>query len=117
MPRVKGGSKQRQRHKKVLNATEGFRNSASRSFKKAAEALNRSLNYAFRDRKAKKRDFRGLWIQRINAAARINGLSYSALIAGLKKSGIEIDRKVLADLAVSDPKGFAAITQAAKSAN
>jgi large subunit ribosomal protein L20 len=117
MPRVKGGSKQRKRHKKVLDATEGFRNAASRTFKKANEALNRSLNYAFRDRKAKKRDFRGLWVQRINAAARINGLSYSAFIAGLKKSSIELDRKVLADMAISDPKGFAAVTNAAKSAN
>lgn len=116
MPRVKGGSKQRKRHKKVLDRTEGFRNAASRTFKKAAEALNRSLNYAFRDRKAKKRDFRGLWIQRINAAARTNGLSYSALVAGLKKSSIELDRKVLADIAISDPKGFAAISDAAKSA-
>src|SRR5690606_32666522 len=94
--------------------TEGFRNSASRSFKKANEALNRSLNYAFRDRKAKKRDFRGLWIQRINAAVRHHGLSYSQFIAGLKSSSVELDRKVLADMAITDPTAFGAIAEVAK---
>jgi large subunit ribosomal protein L20 len=114
MPRVRAGFTQRKRHKKVLNRTEGFRNSASRSYAKAYEALNRALNYAFRDRKNKKRDFRGLWIQRINAAARVNGLSYSTFIGGLKKNSVELDRKILADLAMRDPQAFESIANVAK---
>jgi large subunit ribosomal protein L20 len=111
MPRAKGGFKTRRRHKKVLKMTEGFRNSGSRSFSKAFEALNRALNYAFRDRKVKKRDFRGLWIQRLNAAVRNHGSTYSGFIAGLKGNNVELDRKVLSDIAIQDPKSFESIVQ------
>lgn len=114
MPRARGGFKTRKRHKKVLKMTEGFRNSGSRSYSKAYEVLTRALKYAFRDRKAKKRDFRGLWIQRINAAARNHDMSYSKLMAGLIKNGVGLDRKILADLAVNDAKAFEAIVQAAR---
>ena len=114
MARAKGGSKTRQRRKKVLNATEGYRNSASRSFSKAFEAFNRALNYSFRDRKQKKRDFRGLWVQRINAAVRNHDWNYSGFINGLKKNSIELDRKVLADIAANDPKTFENIVTTAK---
>jgi large subunit ribosomal protein L20 len=114
MARVKTGVKRRQRHKRVLNETEGYRNAASRSFYKAYEAWTRALKYAFRDRRVKKREFRGLWIQRINAATRTKGVSYSKFINGLRTQGIIIDRKILADLAVHDPKGFDAVLTAAK---
>lgn len=114
MPRAKGGVKTRRRHKKLLKQTEGFRNSQSRSYKKAFEAFRRALAYAFRDRKAKKRDFRALWIQRINAAVRLHDLNYSSFIAGLKKNSIDLDRKVLADLALNDPKAFEAVVQSAR---
>lgn len=114
MPRVKRGFKARQRRNKVLKLAKGYRGARSKLFRSATEAVDRALNYAFRDRRVKKRDFRALWITRINAAARINGLSYSKLIHGLKLAKVEIDRKVMADLAVSDPKGFAAIANAAK---
>jgi large subunit ribosomal protein L20 len=114
MPRVKRGFKARQRRNKVLKLAKGYRGARSKLFRSATEAVDRALNYAFRDRRVKKRDFRALWITRINAAARINGLSYSKLIHGLKLAKVEIDRKVMADLAVSDPKGFAAIAAAAK---
>jgi large subunit ribosomal protein L20 len=114
MPRVKRGFKARHRRNKVLKLAKGYRGARSKLFRSATEAVDRALNYAFRDRRVKKRDFRALWITRINAAARINGLSYSKLIHGLKLAKVEIDRKVMADLAVSDPKGFAAIADAAK---
>lgn len=114
MPRVKRGFKARHRRNKVLKLAKGYRGARSKLFRSATEAVDRALNYAFRDRRVKKRDFRALWITRINAAARINGLSYSKLIHGLKLAKIEIDRKVMADLAVSDPRGFAAIASAAK---
>ena len=114
MPRVKRGFKARHRRNKVLKLAKGYRGARSKLFRSATEAVDRALNYAFRDRRVKKRDFRALWITRINAAARINGLSYSKLIHGLKKAMVEIDRKVMADLAVSDPKGFAAIAAVAK---
>ncbi|HBG06038.1 MAG: 50S ribosomal protein L20 [Geobacteraceae bacterium GWC2_58_44] len=114
MPRVKRGFKARHRRNKVLKLAKGYRGARSKLFRSATEAVDRALNYAFRDRRVKKRDFRALWITRINAAARINGLSYSKLIHGLKLAKVEIDRKVMADLAVSDPKGFAAIAAAAK---
>jgi len=114
MPRVKRGFKARQRRNKVLNLAKGYRGARSKLFRSATEAVDRALNYAFRDRRVKKRDFRALWIARINAAARLNGLTYSRLIHGLKKADVQIDRKVLADLAVSDPKGFAEITTVAK---
>lgn len=114
MPRVKRGFKARQRRNKVLKLAKGYRGARSKLFRSATEAVDRALNYAFRDRRVKKRDFRALWIARINAAARINGLSYSRLIHGLKTAMVEIDRKVLADLAVSDPRGFAEIASLAK---
>lgn len=114
MARAKGGFKTRRRHKKVLKMTEGFRNSGSRSYSKAYEALTRALKYAFRDRKDKKRDFRGLWIQRINAAARNHDMSYSKLIAGLTKAQVGLDRKILAEIAVVDGKAFEAILQTAR---
>jgi len=114
MPRVRRGFKARQRRNKVLKLAKGYRGARSKLFRSATEAVDRALNYAFRDRRVKKRDFRALWITRINAAARINGLSYSKLVFGLKTAKVEIDRKVLADLAVSDPAGFAAIANLAK---
>jgi len=114
MPRVKRGFKARQRRNKVLQLAKGYRGARSKLFRSATEAVDRALNYAFRDRRAKKRDFRALWITRINAASRINGLSYSKLIHGLKTARVEIDRKVLADLAVSDPAGFAELAALAK---
>ena len=114
MPRVKRGFKARQRRNKVLKLAKGYRGARSKLFRSATEAVDRALKYAFRDRRAKKRDFRALWITRINAAARINGLSYSKLIHGLKLAKVEIDRKVLADLAVSDPPGFAELATLAK---
>jgi large subunit ribosomal protein L20 len=114
MPRVKRGFKARHRRNKVLKLAKGYRGARSKLFRSATEAVDRALNYAFRDRRVKKRDFRSLWITRINAASRINGLSYSKLIHGLKLAKVEIDRKVMADLAVSDPKGFSAIADMAK---
>ena len=114
MPRVKRGFKARQRRNKVLKLAKGYRGARSKLFRSATEAVDRALNYAFRDRRVKKRDFRALWITRINAAARLNGLTYSKLIHGLKKASVEIDRKVLADLAVSDPAGFTAIAGVVK---
>ncbi len=114
MPRVKRGFKARQRRNKVLKLAKGYRGARSKLFRSATEAVDRALNYAFRDRRVKKRDFRSLWIIRINAAARNNGLSYSKFIFGLKKAQVEIDRKVLADLAISDPKGFAEIAVLSK---
>ncbi len=115
MPRVKRGFKARQRRNKVLQLAKGYRGARSKLFRSATEAVDRALNYAFRDRRVKKRDFRALWITRINAAARTNGLSYSKLIHGLKVANVEIDRKVLADLAVSDPRTFTEIVGLAKS--
>lgn len=114
MPRVKRGFKARQRRNKVLKLAKGFRGARSKLFRSATEAVDRALKYAYRDRKVKKRDFRTLWITRINAAARINGLAYSKLIHGLKLAQVQIDRKVLADLAVTDPQGFTEITALAK---
>lgn len=114
MPRVKRGFKARRRRNKVLKLAKGFRGARSKLFRSATEAVDRALNYAFRDRKVKKRDFRALWIARINAAARDNGLTYSRLIHGLKKAEIGLDRKILAQLAVADPKGFSVIVEKAK---
>lgn len=114
MPRVKRGFKARRRRNKVLKLAKGFRGARSKLFRSATEAVDRALNYAFRDRKVKKRDFRALWIARINAAARDNGLSYSRLIHGLKQAEIGLDRKILAQLAVTDPKGFSVIVEKAK---
>lgn len=114
MPRVKRGFKARQRRNKVLKLAKGYRGARSKLFRSATEAVDRALNYAFRDRRVKKRDFRALWIARINAASRLNGLSYSKLIHGLKQAQVGIDRKILADLAVSDPTAFTAIADRAK---
>jgi len=116
MSRAKGGYKTRRRRKKILRMAKGFRGGRSKLFKSAKETVERSLAYSYRDRRTRKRDFRRLWIQRINAAARENGISYSLLISGMKTSGIEVDRKALADLAVNDPDGFAQIAKAAKEA-
>jgi len=114
MPRVKGGIVTRRRHKRTLKLAKGFRMAKSKLFRRASEALLKALSYSYRDRKAKKRDFRKLWIARINAAARMNGLSYSRLIDGLKKSGVEINRKMLAELAVNDITTFAQLAEQAK---
>jgi large subunit ribosomal protein L20 len=116
MARVKRGFKARRRRNKVLKLAKGYRGARSKLFRSATEAVDRALNYAFRDRRVKKRDFRSLWITRINAASRLSGLSYSKFIFGLKKANVEIDRKVLADIAVSDPKGFSEIAGVAKAA-
>jgi large subunit ribosomal protein L20 len=112
--RVKGGPHGHQRHKRTLKITQGFYGSRSKLFRRANEARLKSLWYAFRDRRARKRDLRKLWIVRINAAARINGVSYSQLVFGLKKANIELNRKMLADLAVRDPQAFAAVVSLAK---
>ena len=116
MPRVKGGSVTRQRRKKVLKLAKGYYGSKSKLFKVANQQVMKSYSYAYRDRRQKKRDFRRLWIARINAAARINGMSYSTLIHGLKLAGIEMNRKMLADLAVTDAAAFAAVAEQAKAA-
>ncbi len=117
MARVKGAVKTRARHKKVLKLAKGYFGAKSKLFKMANQAVIKSLTYAYRDRKAKKRDFRRLWIARINAAARINGLSYSKFMDGLKKSGIVLNRKVLADMAVNDASAFAKLVEKVKSAS
>ncbi len=114
MPRVKRGVVARRRHKKVLKQAKGYYGARSRVFRVAKQAVIKAGQYAYRDRRQRKRQFRALWIARINAAARINGLSYSRFIAGLKKASIEIDRKVLADLAVHEKAVFAAIVEKAK---
>ena len=114
MPRAKGGPKTRQRRKKVMKAAKGYWGGRHRLFRSATEAVDRALCYAYRDRRQKKRSFRGLWIARINAAVRLHGLSYSKFISGLKKADINLDRKVLADIAVNDPAGFARIAQTEK---
>lgn len=115
MPRVKRGFKARRRRNKVLKLAKGYRGARSKLFRSATEAVDRALSYAYRDRRVRKRDFRALWIARINAAARDSGLSYSRLIHGLKQAEIAIDRKILAQLAVTDPGGFASIVDKAKS--
>ncbi|BBO76468.1 50S ribosomal protein L20 [Desulfosarcina widdelii] len=107
--RIKRGFKARRRRKKVLKLAKGFRGGRSKLFRTAADSVDKALQYAYRDRKQRKRQFRRLWIARINAAARMNDLSYSRFISGLKKADVNLDRKVLADLAVSDPSGFAQI--------
>jgi large subunit ribosomal protein L20 len=107
--RIKRGFKARRRRNKVLKLAKGFRGARSKLFRTAAGTVDRALNYAFRDRRQRKRDFRRLWIARINAAARINSLSYSKFISGLKKASVALDRKVLAELALSDPAGFSKI--------
>ncbi|WP_227369600.1 50S ribosomal protein L20 [Halomonas sp. M20] len=117
MSRVKRGVVARRRHKKIMKQAKGYYGARSRVFRVAKQAVIKAGQYAYRDRRQRKRQFRALWIARINAAARQNGLSYSRFIAGLKKSGIEIDRKVLADLAVHEKATFAAIVDKAKAAS
>lgn len=116
MPRAKGGFKTRRRHNRILKLAKGYRGSHSRLFRSAKEAVERGLCYAFRDRKARKRAFRRLWIVRINAATRAHGLSYSRFVHGLAKANIGLDRRVLAELAISDPGAFGAVVQAARAA-
>lgn len=117
MPRVTRGFKARRRRNKVLKLAKGFRGGKSRLYKTAAEAVDRALNYAYRDRRQKKRDFRQLWITRINAGANMNDISYSKLMGGLKKANVRLDRKVLANLAILDAGAFSKIVQIAKEAN
>lgn len=114
MPRVKSGVTAHRRHKKILKLAKGYRGSRSKQFKKANETVMKALYYARRDRRAKKGEFRKLWIARINAAARMNGISYSRLINGLTKAGVEVNRKMFADLAVHDEKAFAQLVAIAK---
>ena len=114
MPRAKGGAKTRQRRKKILKKAKGYFGGRRKLYRTAAETVLRAGAFAYRHRKQKKRLARGLWIVRINAACRLAGLSYSTFMAGLKRAGILLDRKVLAELAVSDPEGFAKLAEAAK---
>ncbi len=116
MPRAKRGYKARRRRNKVLKAAKGYSGGKSKLFRTAQEAVDKGLVYAYMDRRKKKRDFRGLWIQRINAAAKTLGISYSRLVNALKKANILLDRKILADMAASDPSGFAKVVDAAKRA-
>lgn len=112
--RVKRGVTARAKHKKILKAAKGMQHNRTRSYRLAKQGVIRSLQYAYRDRRNKKRDLRGLWITRINAAARLNGTTYGKLINGLKTANIELDRKVLAELAVNEPAAFTAIVKAVK---
>lgn len=114
MARVKGAMKTRARHKKILKLAKGYRGAKSKLYKTANQAVMKSLSYAYRDRKAKKREFRQLWIARISAAARMNGISYSKFMNGLKNNGIEINRKMLAEIAVSDPTAFSSLVERVK---
>ncbi len=116
MPRVKRSVHARKKRRAVLKAARGYYGARSRHYTKAKEQVQHSLQYQYRDRRNKKRDIRRLWITRINAAARLNGMSYSVFMNGLKKAGVELDRKVLADMAVHDPEAFASIVEVAKAA-
>jgi large subunit ribosomal protein L20 len=116
MARVKRGVTTHARHKKVLELAKGYRGRASTAYRIALEKVEKGLQYAYRDRRNKKRDFRGLWIQRINAGAREHGLTYSQFMHGVKLAGIDIDRKVLSDLAIREPEAFTAVVASAKSA-
>ncbi len=116
MARVKRGVMVRKRHNKVMDQAKGYRGSRSRQYKAAHESVMKALSYAYRDRRVRKRDMRRLWIQRINAGARQNGMSYSTFINGLKVAGIDLDRKVLADMAVRDPSAFSQVVEQARAA-
>ncbi|KFL33268.1 MULTISPECIES: 50S ribosomal protein L20 [Sulfurospirillum] len=116
MARVKTGIVRRRRHKKILKMARGFFSGRRKHFRKAKEQIERSLVYAFRDRRQKKRDFRRLWITRINAACRLNDISYSRFINALNKANIDLDRKILADMAMNDPEAFATVVKQAKAA-
>jgi large subunit ribosomal protein L20 len=115
VPRTKGGSKSRQRRKKIMKLAKGYVGGRGRLYRSARETVERALAFAYRDRRIKKRTFRGLWITRIGAAAKINGLSYNQLIKGLKQAGVELDRKILAEIAVVDMSAFGQLAQTAKS--
>ena len=117
MTRVKRSINAKKKRRAVLERAKGFRGDANSHYKKAKEAVMKAETYAYRDRRNRKRDFRRLWITRINAAARLNGMNYNQFIHGLQTAGIEVDRKVLADLAVRDPEAFAGLAEAAKAAN
>ncbi|MFA7429920.1 MAG: 50S ribosomal protein L20 [Rhodospirillaceae bacterium] len=116
MSRIKRGVTTHARHKKIIKLAKGYRGRNSTNFRIAIEKVEKALQYAYRDRRNKKRDFRGLWIQRINAASREQGMPYSRFMDGLKKAGIELDRKVLADIAVREPASFASLVEKAKAA-
>jgi large subunit ribosomal protein L20 len=115
VPRAKGGSKSRQRRKKIMKMAKGYVGGRGRLYRSARETVERALSFAYRDRRVKKRTFRGLWITRIGAAAKLNGLSYSQLMKGLKQAGVELDRKILAELAVVDMPAFGRLAETAKS--
>ena len=115
MPRAKGGSKSRQRRKKILKLAKGYVGGRGRLYRSARETVERSLAFAYRDRRVKKRNFRGLWITRISAAAKLNGMSYSQLVKGLKEANVELDRKILSELAIVDMPAFGQLVQTAKS--
>jgi large subunit ribosomal protein L20 len=116
VPRVKRGTKRHNRRKKLLDLAKGYYLNKSKLYKFAKESVEKALVYAYRDRKVRKRDFRRLWIVRIGAAARLNGLNYNQFISGLKRSGVEMDRKVLADIALQDPAAFTRLAETAKAA-
>jgi large subunit ribosomal protein L20 len=116
MARVKRGVTTHARHKKILDLAKGYRGRGSKAYRVAIEKVEKGLQYAYRDRRNKKREFRGLWIQRINAASRMNGLTYSQFMDGLHKAGIEVDRKVLADIAAQEPDSFKLLVDQAKTA-
>ena len=116
MARVKRGVTARARHKKVMAQTKGYRGRGSNVFRVALERLEKGLQYAYRDRRVRKRNFRSLWIQRINAGARLNGLTYSQFMTGIKRAGIELDRKILSDLAIRDPEAFKSLAKQAQAA-
>ena len=116
MARVKRGVTTHARHKKIVDMAAGYRGRASTNFRIAIQKVEKGLRYAYRDRRRKKRDFRGLWIQRINAGVREHGMTYSQFIAGIKRAGIEIDRKVLSDLAIREPTAFKSLVDQAKAA-
>jgi len=115
VPRAKGGSKTRQKHKKIMKLAKGYVGGRGRLYRSARETVERALAFAYRDRRVKKRSFRGLWITRIGAAAKLNGISYSQLVKGLKLAQVELDRKVLSEIAMFDPAAFGQLAQAAKS--
>jgi large subunit ribosomal protein L20 len=115
VPRAKGGSKTRQKHKKIMKLAKGYVGGRGRLYRSARETVERGLAFAYRDRRVKKRTFRGLWIQRISAAAKICGISYSQLIKGLKQAKVELDRKILAEIAAADMNAFGQLAQTAKS--
>jgi len=116
MPRVKRGNKRVQRRKKILKLAKGYRLTKSKLHRSAKESVDRALRFAYRDRRAKKREFRSLWVIRVGAAARMNNISYSKLMSGLKKASVALDRKALADIAVRDPETFTKLTETAKAA-